>query len=70
MISETLGKFSYTCVFFIITMLVEKIKKCLGGFLLVPYCQNMIEWMPLTRGYTPYFILGSNIFFPSCYSSF
>ena len=23
----------------------------------------MIEWMPLTRDYNPYFILGSNIFF-------
>ena len=30
----------------------------------------MIEWVLLTLGYTPYFILGSNIFFPSCYSSF
>ena len=37
--------------------------KNLGAFLLVPYFQNMIKWMPLTRGYNPHFILGSNIFF-------
>ena len=30
---------------------------------MVPYFQNMIEWMTVTWGYTPYFILGSNIFF-------
>ena len=44
--------------------------KFLGAFLLVPYFQSMIEWMPLIPGYTPYFILGANLFFSSCYSSF
>ena len=30
---------------------------------MVHYFQNMIEGVPLTRGYSPYFILGSNMFF-------
>ena len=30
---------------------------------MVSYFQNMMGWMPLTRDYTPYFILGSIIFF-------
>ena len=37
------------------------------NFSMVPYFQNMIGWVPITRGFNPYFILGSNIFFPSRY---
>ena len=32
---------------------------------LVHYFQNMIELVPVTRGYTNLFFLGSNIFFPA-----
>ena len=36
--------------------------KFLGAFLLVPYFQDYDRWVPLTWGYTPYFILGSYLF--------
>ena len=52
------------------TTIVGKLWKFLGTFLWVPYFQNMIGWVPMTRGFNPYFMLGSSIFFPSCYSSF
>ena len=39
----------------------------LGAFLFIPHHQNIIEWMPLSRGYDLNFILGSNICFPSRY---
>ena len=64
-IYKTLGKF--ICLVFQYNVCW---KNLLGVFLLVHYFQNEIKWMPLTRGYIPYFILGSNIFFSSCYSSF
>ena len=53
-----------------IQRLWENLWKFLGTFLLVPNFQNMIGWVPMTQGFNPYFILGSNIFFPSRYSSF
>ena len=49
----------------------ENLWKFLRTFLLVPNFQNMIGWVPMMiQGFNPYFILGSNIFFPSRYSSF
>ena len=60
-ISKTLGKL--ICWVFQYNVCWKNLWKCLGAFLLVPYFQNMIEWVPLTRGNSPYFILGSNIFF-------
>ena len=47
----------------IITFVGNFFWKFLGVFLVVPFFQNMIEWMLCTRGYTPYFILGSNKYF-------
>ena len=44
--------------------------KCLEisrNFSMGPLFSNMIGWVPITRGFNPYFILGSNIFFPSRY---
>ena len=60
-ISKTLGKF--ICWVFQYNVCWKNLWKFLGAFLLVPYFQNMIEWVPLTQGYTTYFILGSSIFF-------
>ena len=60
-ISKTLGKL--ICWVFQYNICWNFFWKFLGAFLLVPYFQNMIEWVPLTQGYTTYFILGSNIFF-------
>ena len=37
---------------------------------MVPYFLNIIEGVPFTWGFIPYFILGSNKFFSSLYSSF
>ena len=67
-IYKTLGKF--ICWVFQYNVCWKNLWKFLGVFLLVHYFQNEIKWMPLTRGYIPYFILGSNIYFSSCYSSF
>ena len=45
---------------------LENLWKFLGTFLWVPYYQNMIEWVPMTQGFNPYFILGSNTYFLRC----
>ena len=66
-ISKTLGKFIYWV--FQYKVCWKNLWKFLGAFLLFPYYQNKIEWMPLTRGYTHLFILGSNILFSSRCSS-
>ena len=67
-ISKTLGIF--ICWIFQYNDYWKNLWKFLGAFLLVPYFHNMIEWVPLTWGYTPYFILDPKIFFISRYSSF
>ena len=67
-ISKTLGIFIF-CIFQY-NDYWKNLWKFLGAFLLVPYSQNMIEWVPLTWGYTPYFILDPKIFCISRYSSF
>ena len=67
-IYKILGKF--ICRVFQYNVCWKNLRKILGVFLLVYYFQNKIKWMPLTRGYIPHFILGSNIYFTSCYSSF
>ena len=67
LVYKRLGKF--ICWVFQYNGYWKNLWKFLGVFLMVPYFQNMIEWMPRTRGYTPYFILGKYIF-SRCYKSF
>ena len=68
LISTIWGKF--ICCFFQYNDCGGNLWKFLGAFLLVHYFQIMIERVPLTRGYSPYFILGSNMFFSGRDSSF
>ena len=67
-ISKTLGKFIHWV--FQYNDYWKNLWTFLGAFLFFSYFQNMIEWVPLTRSYIPYFIMGSNIFISSRFSSF
>ena len=62
-IYKTLGKF--ICWVFQYNGFWKSLWKLLEAFLLDHYFHNVIEWVYLThgKGYNPYFILGSNIFF-------